>query len=145
MKGTLKILTLPWTVVPHLFFLYPPKRLCYYVNTTDCVSKITHCRNSGGTAKPILTKLGGVWHAWHKEEDETFWVRSVQGLGGGIMRFTECTSSILVNINVNLCVYRWAVFKRILDEIDTVYSARTEWRKGDEVPVQYHIGGGSYS
>jgi len=26
-----------WTVVPHLLFLHPPKRLCYYVNTTDCL------------------------------------------------------------------------------------------------------------
>ena len=49
------------------------------------------------------------------------------------MRFTECTSSILVNINVNLCVYRWAVFKRILDEIDTVVR---ELNEGKEMKFQ---------
>jgi len=33
MNDTLRILTVSWTVVPHLLFLHPPKRLCYYVNT----------------------------------------------------------------------------------------------------------------
>jgi len=57
MNDTLRILTLSWTVIPHLLFLHPPKRLCYYVNTTDrlfvCLLAKWH-RNSGGTAKPFL-------------------------------------------------------------------------------------------
>jgi len=57
MNDTLRILTVSWTVVPNLLFLHPPKRVCYYVNTTDCLFVCLWAklhRNSGGTAKPFL-------------------------------------------------------------------------------------------